>query len=127
MNQRVALFLGLILLLWTSTPALAAPVVTGTVSWSYNAAETQPVTTVKVMRRIGTTGAFALVGSVTPPIAAFVDTGLALGTQYCYQVVPANVAGDGPAAPPPPGACATVGAPPTLPVNGVQVIITITP
>ena len=62
----------------------------------------------KIERTTGTTGTYALLTTVGPTVFSYTDTGLPVGTNYCYQVKATNAAGD---SPPSNQACATVATP----------------
>jgi hypothetical protein len=84
-----------------------APWSTGqlTLTWTDTAND---FTGFKIERKTGTTGTYALLTTVGPTVFSYTDTGLPVGTTYCYQVKATNAAGD---SPPSNEACATVAAP----------------
>jgi len=62
----------------------------------------------RIERKTGTTGSYAQIATVGPTVMSYLDTGLAVGSTYCYQVAAYNAAGDSPYTP---EVCATVAAP----------------
>lgn len=91
--------------------------VTAQLSWTASAGATSYV----VERNING-GVFAQVG--TPVASPFTDSGLALGTTYCYHVAAVNTAGQ--SAFSAPDVCGTSASVPPVP-GGTVLTITITP
>jgi hypothetical protein len=96
--------------------ATSAHALQATANWS---APVDPNRTgIRVERQDGGVGAFVQQGALLGPSATtFNQTGLVVGTQYCYQVIPVGDLGDGPVLGP---ACGTPNTPAAL--NGLTII-----
>ena len=105
-----------IMLLASMMPATAASF-TSLVTWGAVTGATS-----YVVERNTNGGAFTQVG--TPTTNSFTESGLGLGTTYCYHVAAVNAVGQ--SAFSSPDTCGTTGAPPAVP-GAVQVIFTFVP
>ena len=62
-----------------------------TLTWADNSTNEDSF---KIERKIGTTGTFAQIATVGADISSYIDTGLTVGTNYCYRVRAFNASGD---------------------------------